>query len=82
MAVQYSSNGGPYISEAMENNKTLLFLEVGGNQIDSCDSKKVAKCLASNLSDYEARERSRRAAEADMAQNEAVKLAAVEKARR
>lgn len=76
-----SSNGGPCIADAMEYNKTLLFLEIGANQIDMCDAKRVAGCLDSNLAAYEASERSNRASEAEDAQKEAVRLAAVEKAK-
>ena len=65
----------------MEYNKTLLFLEIGANQIDMCDAKRVAGCLDSNLAAYEASERSNRASEAEDAQKEAVRLAAVEKAK-
>ena len=74
-------NGGPCIADAMECNKTVLFLEIGGNQVNLSDAKRVAACLDSNLADYEASERSRRAAETDKAKKEAAQQAVVEKAK-
>lgn len=75
------SNGGPCIADAMECNKSVLFLEIGGNQVNLSDAKRVAACLDANLADYEASERSRRAAETDKVKKEAAQQAVVEKAK-
>lgn len=76
------SNGGEHIANAMEGNKTILFLEIGGNKIAAKDAKRVAATLDANLADYESDERNRRASAASEAKDEATRVAAEDKAKK
>jgi hypothetical protein len=54
------AEGGVHIANAVEQNNTLLFLEVGHNRINMCDVKRVADKLDMNLAAFEAGERAKR----------------------
>jgi hypothetical protein len=75
-------NGGECIANAMEDNKSILFLEVGCNKVNLSDAKRIAASLDSNLANFEAAERARRADAATDAEQEAERVAAADKARK
>lgn len=55
-----SAEGGVHLANAMEENNTVLFLEIGHNKINMSDIKRVADKLDMNLASFEAGERAKR----------------------
>jgi hypothetical protein len=55
-----NKDAGHMLANAIQDNNTLLFFDIGHNSIDMCDVKRIADKLDANIAAYEARERRRR----------------------
>eukprot|EP01038_Epipyxis_sp_PR26KG_P005658 gene5658-7814_t len=55
------SQGGSVLASGIENNNTILFCDIGHNDIDAKDVKRIIDKLDSNLTDFEKNERMKRA---------------------
>ena len=54
------ANTGNMFANALEENNVILFCDVGHNNINLCDVKRISQKLESNVNAYEKRERHRR----------------------
>ena len=55
-----SAHCGNVLADCLEENDSILFLDIGHNPIDMCDQKRIADKLDCNLAEFEVRERNRR----------------------
>lgn len=65
-----NSTGGNILARSIEKNSTILFCDVGHNNMDMKDTTRIAQQLDKNLAAFEAAERKRRAEEATVEERE------------